>query len=177
MAELRIRGTDKVLTEADEIQDFVGQYGLDYEKWNIDKLHSDEAQGLEVDTEQERILAVFADEVDALKERGGYQTADVIALTPDTPNLDEILAKFDKEHHHTEDEVRFVVDGRGVFVIHADDDTVFDVEVHPGDLLVVPDGTHHWFELCEDKQIQCIRVFSSKDGWVAHYSEPEEAAE
>ncbi len=175
MAELRVRGTDTVLTDPEAIKDFVAGYGLDYEVWNIDKLHSEEAQNLEADTEEERILTVFEDEIAALKERGGYQTADVIALSPDTPNLDAILAKFDKEHEHTEDEVRFVVDGRGVFVIHAPDDKVFDVEVHPGDLLVVPESTWHWFELCEDKQIKCIRVFTSKDGWVAHYRD--EAAE
>lgn len=175
MAELRVHGTDTVLTDPDAIKEFVGAYGLDYEVWNIDKLHSEEAKKVEADSEQERILEVFSDEIDALKERGGYQTADVIALTPDTPNLDQLLAKFDKEHEHSEDEVRFVVDGRGVFVIHAPDDKVFDVEVHPGDLLVVPEGTWHWFELCEDKQIKCIRVFTSKEGWVAHYRE--EAAE
>lgn len=169
MAELRVHGTDTVLTDPEEIREFVGGYGLDYEVWNIDKLHGEEAAQVEAESEQERILTVFADEVAALKERGGYETADVIALSPDTPNLDELLAKFDKEHEHTEDEVRFVVDGRGVFVIHAPDDKVFDVEVHPGDLLVVPEGTWHWFELCEDKTIKCIRVFTSKDGWVAHY--------
>jgi 1,2-dihydroxy-3-keto-5-methylthiopentene dioxygenase len=169
MAELRVRGTDTVLTEPAAIKSFVNNYGLDYEVWNIDKLHSEEADKVEADTEQERILEVFADEIDALKERGGYQSADVIALSPETPNLDELLAKFDKEHEHSEDEVRFVVDGRGVFTIHSEDDKVFDVEVHPGDLLVVPEGTWHWFDLCEDKTIKCIRVFESKDGWVAKY--------
>jgi 1,2-dihydroxy-3-keto-5-methylthiopentene dioxygenase len=169
MAEIRIRGTETVLNDAAQIKDFVAGYGLDYEVWNIDKLHSSEAARVQADTEQERILEVFADEIEALKARGGYQTADVIALSPETPNLDELLAKFDKEHEHSEDEVRFVVDGRGVFTIHAPDDTVFDVEVHPGDLLVVPEGTWHWFDLCEDKRIKCIRVFTSREGWVANY--------
>jgi len=169
MAEIRIHGSDTVLTDPAKIKDFVVGYGLDYENWNIDKLHTEEAKNLEADSEQERILAVFADEIATLKERGGYQAADVISLSPDTPNLDELLAKFDKEHEHSEDEVRFVVDGRGVFTIHTPDDTIFDVEVHPGDLLVVPEGTWHWFDLCEDKTIKCIRIFTSKDGWVAEY--------
>ncbi len=169
MAELRVRGTDTVLTEPTQIKEFVQAYGLDYEVWDIQKLHTPEARALKTETEQERILTVFADEVAALQERGGYLSADVISLTPETPNLDVLLAKFDKEHEHHEDEVRFVVDGRGIFTIHAPDDRVFDVEVHPGDLLVVPDGTWHWFDLCEDKTITCIRVFESKEGWVAHY--------
>lgn len=169
MAELRIRGTDTVLTDSEQIKEFVQSYGLDYEVWDIQKLHTPEARALQTETEQERILAVFADEVEALKKRGGYLSADVVSLSPATPNLDELLAKFDKEHEHHEDEVRFVVDGRGVFTIHAPDDRIFDVEVHPGDLLVVPNGTWHWFDLCEDKTITCIRIFESKEGWVAHY--------
>lgn len=169
MAELRVRGTDTVLTDPAQIRDFVRGYGLDYEVWDISKLHGEAAAGVQADTEEERILAIFADEVAALMERGGYKSADVVSLSPQTPNLDALLAKFDKEHEHTEDEVRFVVDGRGIFTIHAPDDRVFDVEVHPGDLLVVPSGTWHWFDLCEDRTIKCIRVFESKDGWVAHY--------
>src|SRR5690554_518010 len=169
MAEIRIHGSDTVLRDAAAIKEFVVGYGLDYEVWNIDKLHTEHAKNLQADSEQERILAVFADEIETLKARGGYQTADVISLSPDTPNLDALLAKFDKEHEHSEDEVRFVVDGRGIFTIHTPDDTIFDVEVHPGDLLVVPEGTWHWFDLCEDKTIKCIRIFTSTDGWVAEY--------
>jgi 1,2-dihydroxy-3-keto-5-methylthiopentene dioxygenase len=170
MAELRVRGTDTVLNNPEQIREFVKAYGLDYERWDIQKLHSPEAARIEAPTEQERILTIFADELNTLKARGGYQTADVISLSPQTANLDVILAKFDKEHLHTEDEVRFVVDGRGVFTIHGPDDRVFDVEVQPGDLLVVPTDTKHWFTLCEDRTIKCIRVFTSTDGWVAHYT-------
>lgn len=170
MAELRVRDTDIVLTNPEQIRAFVKEYGLDYERWDIAKLHEAAAAKVEAATEQERILTIFSDELNTLKARGGYQSADVIALTPQTPNLETILAKFDKEHLHTEDEVRFVVDGRGVFTIHAPDDRVFDVEVHPGDLLVVPTDTKHWFTLCEDRTIKCIRVFTSMDGWVAHYT-------
>lgn len=171
MAELRVRGTDTVLTDPQTIAEFVQQHGLDYERWDISRLHTPEARQLQAETEQERILTIFAPELDTLKARGGYQSADVIALTPQTPNLDALLAKFDKEHIHTEDEVRFVVDGRGVFTIHGEDDAVFDVEVQPGDLLVVPTDTKHWFTLCDDLTITCIRVFTSTDGWVAHYTE------
>ena len=112
MAQLRIHGTDTALDSADDIRAFLADYKIDYEYWNIEKLDAQPAR--EGQTPQEHVLEVFADEVAALKARGGYQAADVIALKPDTPNLDAMLSKFDKEHLHDEDEVRFVVSGRAI---------------------------------------------------------------
>jgi len=90
-----------------------------------------------------KILTEFAKDNEALKLRGGYVTADVIDVNAGTPNLDAMLAKFNKEHWHDEDEVRFIIDGRGLFHIHAGD-SVFVLEVGRGDLIRVPRGTHHW---------------------------------
>ncbi len=53
-----------------------------------------------------------------LKAEGGYVTADVINVKPETPNLDAMLNRFNKEHWHDEDEVRFIVHGRGLFHVH-----------------------------------------------------------
>ena len=64
-----------------------------------------------------------------------------------------MLAKFSREHWHDEDEVRFVVAGRGIFHIHAGG-AVFGIEVVPGDLLRVPRGAHHWFDLCAERRIR-----------------------
>jgi 1,2-dihydroxy-3-keto-5-methylthiopentene dioxygenase len=102
-------------------------------------------------------------------------TADVIDVRPETPNLDTMLAKFAKEHTHTEDEVRFILQGRGVFHIHgtaADGtDTVFAIEVGAGDLISVPKDTRHWFDLCNDRRIRAIRLFQDMTGWTPHYVE------
>ncbi|MEN0111372.1 MAG: cupin domain-containing protein, partial [Planctomycetota bacterium] len=96
---------------------------------------------------------------------------DVINVSPDTPNLDAMLAKFDKEHTHSEDEVRFTVRGHGVFWIHpANGDPVFAIEVGPGDLINVPEGTKHWFHLCDDRTIRCIRLFQDTSGWTPEYT-------
>lgn len=172
MAILRVQGSGEEMTSPEEIKAFVKANGaLEYQRWDIDKLHAEGGALKDGESEQERVLRVFEEEVERLKTEGNYATADVIAIKPDMPNLDAMLAKFDKEHLHTEDEVRFVVDGRGVFTIHTEDDVVYDVEVHPGDLLVVPINTWHWFTLCEDRQIKCIRVFQSTDGWTPHYRE------
>ena len=122
------------------------------------------------DQPSEEILAAYADEIDKLKARGGYVTADVIDVKSDTPNLDMMLAKFNREHWHDEDEVRFILEGRGLFHIHADDG-VFVLEVAKGDLIRVPRGTHHWFDLCAEKRIRAIRLFQDQSGWTPHYTD------
>ncbi len=175
MAQIRIRPMNgheaQTLSAFDGQVAFLQKHGLQMERWPIESLDADKSRG---EHGSAYILETFQAQIERLKAEKGYAEADVIALYPDTPNLDAILGKFDKEHYHTDDEVRFVVDGRGVFTIHSQvDDAVFDVEVHPGDLLVVPDGTWHWFELCEDKTIKCIRLFRDTSGWAPHYIHPQ----
>ena len=106
-----------------------------------------------------------------LKARGGYVTADVIDVTADTPNLDTMLAKFNREHWHDEDEVRFIIAGRGLFHIHPNEGPVFVIEVEPGDLIRVPRGTKHWFDLCAERRIRAIRLFQDQSGWTPRYTD------
>ena len=65
------------------------------------------------DAPAEELLAAYKAKIDELKARGGYVTADVIDVFPDTPDLDAMLNKFNSEHWHDEDEVRFIIEGRG----------------------------------------------------------------
>lgn len=174
MAIVTQQSTGEQTRNPEAIKALLSTHGLVYERWNIDKLN---AHPRTEDTPvEEHILDVFSDEVDTLCKTRGYKNADVIALTPSTDNLDDLLAKFDKEHVHSEDEVRFTVSGRGIFAIRGVDDELYDVEVHPGDLLVVPAGTKHYFTLCDDRQIQCIRLFTDMSGWVAEYVTEEQSA-
>jgi 1,2-dihydroxy-3-keto-5-methylthiopentene dioxygenase len=100
----------------------------------------------------------------------------VINVKPTTPGIDAMLARFNKEHWHDEDEVRFIVHGRGLFHIHPTDGTVFSLEMTKGDMIRVPRGTHHWFDLCMDKTIRAIRLFQDPSGWAPHYTETGEDA-
>lgn len=167
MAIVTDRATGRRIEDQAELNAILAANNMVYEKWDISRLKQTAKN--EGETDQEHVLRVFNSEVSSISERRGYQTADVISLWPTTPDLDVLLAKFDREHIHTEDEVRFVVSGRGIFTIRDVGGTLYDFEVHPGDLLAVPDGKQHWFTLCEDKHIQCIRLFTDKAGWVAHY--------
>lgn len=169
MAIVTKQSTRQQWTNAGEIQSLLGAHDVAFEQWDVSRLvASPKAEG---ESDQDHVLRVFADEIGRISAERGYRTADVVSLSPQTPNLDVLLAKFDKEHYHTEDEVRFVVNGRGVFSVRGKDGEMYDVEVHPGDLLAVPEGTYHYFDLCEDRHIQCIRLFTDTTGWVAHYVE------
>ena len=99
----------------------------------------------------------------------GYVEEDVVELQPSTPNLNAICAKFIDEHHHDEDEVRFVLEGEGIFDIRSRDDKWMRVQVEQGDLIVVPKGRHHRFLLTDRQHIRCVRLFRDSSGWVPHY--------
>jgi len=92
------------------ITDYLATIGLDYEHWEI-------VNDAVADASDEEILDVYSNEIEKLKAKGGYVTADIINVTPATPGLDEMLNKFNKEHWHDEDEVRFIVKGHGLFHI------------------------------------------------------------
>ncbi len=113
--------------------------------------------------------AAFQPSLDTLKSERGYAEQDEVELSPDTPNLDQICAKFIDEHLHTDDEVRYVLEGEGIFDIRSTTDQWMRVTVQQGDLLVVPANLHHRFLLTERKHIRCVRLFKDAAGWVPHY--------
>lgn len=112
---------------------------------------------------------VFQPVLDELSQRRGYGTQDEVKLNPDTPNLPAVLQKFDGEHLHEDDEVRFLLDGEGVFDIRANDERWMRIVVEAGDLIVVPKGKHHRFELTPINRIHCVRLFKDVAGWVPVY--------
>ena len=121
------------------------------------------------DEEKEEILQAFKTEIDDISERRGYKTADIISLSDATPNLDEMLKNFQQEHHHTDDEVRFIVSGHGVFVIQGKDERFFEVHLNPGDLISVPENIRHYFTLADDRKVVAVRIFVTQEGWVPVY--------
>ena len=121
MANIRIQDENRQISDVQEIRDFLKPFGIWYEKWDVEGR-------IGADAENEEILEAYAPEIERLKEAGGFVTADVINVQADTPGLDAMLAKFSKEHTHSEDEVRFTVRGGGVFHIHPEGGPVFAVQ-------------------------------------------------
>ena len=164
MAVVNIPSQARTLEGVQEINEFLSPFGIVYERWEATK-------PVGPDAANDEILAAYEPEIDRLKARGGYVVADVINVTADTPGLDAMLDKFNKEHTHSEDEVRFIVKGRGVFHINPQDKgPVFAVEMEPGDLINVPAGFRHWFDLCTDRTIRAIRLFKDPSGWSPEYT-------
>ncbi|OFV90149.1 MAG: acireductone dioxygenase [Acidobacteria bacterium RIFCSPLOWO2_12_FULL_65_11] len=164
MALVKIPGEQRTISDLPSISSFLAAYGITYEQWRSER---DVPVGAPADV----ILNAYADKIDELKARGGYVTADVIDVTPSTPNLDAMLAKFSREHWHDDDEVRFIVEGSGLFHINPKGGPVFAIEVAAGDLIRVPRGALHWFDLCADRRIRAIRLFQDPAGWTPHYTD------
>lgn len=150
-----------VTSDAGEIQRLLAEQGIRFEQWST--------RDLPADASQDDILDAYADEVSRLKSECGFQTADVVSLNPDHPDKDVFRKKFLDEHTHSEDEVRFFVRGQGLFYLHLGE-SVYAVLCQRNDLISVPDGTRHWFDMGPEPEFTCIRLFSNPDGWVAEFT-------
>lgn len=172
MTTIKIQGTDEVIENQEEVIAFLERQEVIYESWDISKLpaHLEEKYVLS-EEEQQEVLNAFDDEIKGISARRGYKAWDVISLAEHTPNLDELLKNFQREHHHTDDEVRFIVSGHGVFVIQGKDERFFEVHLNPGDLISVPVGVRHYFTLAEDRKVVAIRIFVTTEGWVPVFEE------
>ena len=122
MALIRIPDQQRTLWEPESVTSFLEARGITYERWESQR-------EVPSDATADVVLAAYADKIDQLKARGGYTAADVIDVRPETPGLDAMLAKFNREHWHDEDEVRFIVEGRGLFHISPPGGPVFAIEV------------------------------------------------
>jgi len=120
-------------------------------------------------------LAGSEAEIARIKSSRGYVDQDEVSLSKETPNLDAVCAKFDKEHFHTLDEVRFVVDGEGVFDVRDTNDQWVRIEVNAGDLIIIPANKYHRFYLTSAKAIRCVRLFLNNEGWAPLYRQAEVA--
>ncbi len=164
MAVVRIPQENRTVEQPEQVRNYLGTIGIEYERWPSEGK-------LPPNASAEEILNAYGEQIGQLKARGGYVTADVIDVKPETPNLDAMLAKFSVEHWHDEDEVRYIVAGRGLFHIHPKCGPVIAIEVEAGDLIRVPRGTLHWFDLCGEKRIRAIRLFQDTSGWTPHYTQ------
>ena len=168
MSRLRIFPADApdapelVTEDGDEIARELGRIGVTFERWQANA-------PIQPGASQEEVLAAYREDVDRLVAERGFTTVDVISVAPDNPQREEMRRKFLDEHYHKEDEVRFFVAGSGLFTLHVDG-KVYEVECMKDDLIAVPDGTTHWFDMGPVPDFVAIRFFQQPDGWVGHFT-------
>ncbi len=153
---------NKVLTHLEDIASTLAAVGVRFERWQA-------AAPIAAGAGQDEVIAAFRPQIEQLMSERGYVTVDVVSLTRDHPQKAELRAKFLDEHRHAEDEVRFFVAGRGLFTLHIED-YVYAVLCEKNDLISVPAGTRHWFDMGEHPHFVAIRLFNNPEGWVAQFT-------
>ncbi len=155
----------KIVEDPKDIKTFMNERGIIFEQWEANRPLLD-------NDSQETILLAYDHKLSPYMKKHGYLSADVINVHKETPNIEAIRAKFLSEHTHSEDEVRFFVDGEGQFFFHLKEKSeVFKLLCEKGDFISVPKGVTHWFDLAPKYFVKAIRVFQTQDGWVANYTE------
>ena len=168
MSRLRIFSADapaqaRVETrEHAQIAAHLERIGVRFEQWQA-------AEPIEPGDAPEKVLAAYRADIERLQREYGYRSVDVISLNASHPDKDALRRKFLDEHTHSEDEVRFFVAGSGLFTLHVDGQ-VYEVLCEAGDLIGVPDGTRHWFDMGPSPYFVAIRLFTNTEGWVAHFT-------
>lgn len=151
------------LSTPEEIKSYLEARGILYEQWQANATFGSDAS-------EEEILKAYDHKLSKFMQENGFETADVINVDKTTPEIEAIRGKFLKEHTHSEDEVRFFVEGGGVFWFHLDDGEVLKLDLFAGDFISVPKNFKHWFDLAPLYHVKAIRVFQDKSGWVPHYT-------
>jgi 1,2-dihydroxy-3-keto-5-methylthiopentene dioxygenase len=136
--------------------------GVQFQRWQAESEFA-------ADAEPQAVLDAYQSSIDRLSAEYGFQSVDVISLQPDHPHKEQLRQKFLAEHAHSDFEVRFFVEGRGLFYLHVADQ-VYAVLCEQGDLISVPANTTHWFDMGENPDFKCIRLFTTEDGWVAEFT-------
>lgn len=148
--------------EYETISSILNDIGVQFERWETN-------QPLTDDADQEAVMAAYKDSINTLSQQYQFQSVDVVALRPDNPKKAEMRQKFLAEHTHKDFEIRFFVDGSGLFCLHVGD-KVYYVLCEKGDLISVPANTTHWFDMGENPNFKCIRFFTTPDGWAGDFT-------
>lgn len=145
-----------------EIADKLRSKGVRFERWHADRDLGD-------NPDPETVIGAYQHAIDRLVAEKGYQSWDVISMRADNPQKEALRSKFLSEHTHGEDEVRFFVEGAGLFCLHLDGH-IFQILCEKNDLISVPAGTPHWFDMGSSPHFTAIRIFDNQEGWIAKFT-------
>lgn len=150
------------MDDHDGVAGRLAEIGVAFERWEANRPLGSEST-------QEEVLAAYESQVARLNAHYGFSSVDVVALRPSHPEREAMRRKFLDEHTHDDFEVRFFVEGRGMFYLHVGD-RVYAVLCEQGDLISVPAGTRHWFDMGTAPDFKCIRFFTTPEGWIGNFT-------
>ena len=170
MAQLLLDSGD-VLHDTAQIQAILSPLHVQLRQWPLNTDVAQELDCAQLSEEQKELVAKAHDHYFAqLQASDGYQSRDLIVLHPNIPNLDVLLEKFSRIHTHDDDEVRYIVDGEGIFGFVLPDERQVLLTVQAGEYINVPKDTEHWFVLTAEKRIKALRYFTTMEGWTPVYT-------
>ncbi|KGT90470.1 acireductone dioxygenase [Pantoea sp. EABMAA-21] len=149
-------------TDAEAIRERLNAKNVRFERWEADR-------DLGNDPDAETVIKAYQHAIDRLVAEKGYQSWDVLSMRADNPNKQALREKFLNEHTHSEDEVRFFVEGSGLFCLHIGSE-VYQILCEKNDLISVPEGTAHWFDMGSEPHFTAIRIFDNQEGWIANFT-------
>ncbi|OCX71271.1 acireductone dioxygenase [Acidithiobacillus thiooxidans] len=174
MATLRRAGDPALVTDPDIIAGLLAPLGVLLEKLPVpatDSSRSLLAQAELSSDNQEKLLETLDAVFRRLQSEKGYQDRDLVVLYPGHPQLEALNARFHRIHTHDDEEVRYIVDGEGVFGFVLPDAQQVELTVVAGDYIHVPADVEHWFRLNQFQRIKAVRYFSARGGWTPHYTD------
>lgn len=166
MAIVKIPEENRTISDPKEIAAYLAGLGIEYERWDQIPITTSATN--------EDIFNAYSDKIEQLKDIGGYASADIIHFAPDLPpppDLNAKLSNYNQEHLHDEDEVRFVIEGGGVYFVNAGKNPVCSIEIETGDFIRLPCGIRHWFKLDNNQRIRALTLFQDSEGWVPFYTD------
>lgn len=168
MAILNIYQDQKLIEHSHDesyIQNLLKEIGIVYEIWQTDSQ-------LNKNSNEEDIKIKYKDQIQKVLKDNDFSSFDIVSVQPDLEGIEELKAKFIPEHTHDDNEVRFFIDGEGLFCINHNK-RVYQILCQKGDYIAVPAHTKHWFDMGSKADFKCIRFFENKEGWIAKYTESE----
>ena len=156
---------EKPLEQIDDIDTITARLadiGVEFERWEA-------SAELAPDADADTVKQAYANQIEKLNQRYDFQTVDVVSMHPQHPDKVAMRDKFLHEHSHADFEVRFFVDGAGLFNLHTND-RVYALLCTRGDLISVPAGMLHWFDMGPEPFFKAIRFFIQPEGWVGNFT-------